>query len=43
MFCKTQIEAELALLVIKHGKKYGFEVKNPDAPNQFILCLSICS
>ncbi|WP_395477132.1 ATP-binding protein [Rickettsia endosymbiont of Pantilius tunicatus] len=32
-FWRTQTGAELDLLVIKNGKKYGFEVKNSDAPN----------
>lgn len=32
-FWRTQTGAELDLLIIKNGKKYGFEVKNSDAPN----------
>lgn len=32
-FWRTQTGAELDLLIIKNGKKYGFEVKNSDAPD----------
>lgn len=32
-FFQTQTGAELDLLIIKNGKKYGFEVKNSDAPD----------
>ncbi|EAA26238.1 hypothetical protein rsib_orf1068 [Rickettsia sibirica 246] len=32
-FWRTQTGAELDLLIIKNGKKYGFEVKNADAPS----------
>ena len=31
-FWRTQTGVELDLLIIKNGKKYGFEVKNSDAP-----------
>ncbi|WP_341788776.1 MULTISPECIES: ATP-binding protein [unclassified Rickettsia] len=31
-FWRTQTGAELDLLIIKNGKKYGFEVKNSDTP-----------
>ncbi|WP_342170071.1 ATP-binding protein [Rickettsia endosymbiont of Seladonia tumulorum] len=31
-FWQTQTGAELDLLIIKNGKKYGFEVKNSDTP-----------
>lgn len=32
-FWRTQTGAELDLLIIKNGKKYGFEVKNSDTPD----------
>ncbi len=32
-FWRTQTGVELDLLIIKNGKKYGFEVKNADAPS----------
>ncbi|WP_064429545.1 ATP-binding protein [Rickettsia sp. Tenjiku01] len=32
-FWRTQTGAELDLLIIKNGKKYGFEVQNADAPS----------
>ncbi len=32
-FWRTQVGAELDLLIIKNGKKYGFEIKHSDSPN----------
>jgi predicted AAA+ superfamily ATPase len=32
-FWRTQVGAELDLLLIKDGKKYGFEIKSVDAPS----------
>ncbi len=32
-FWRTQVGAELDLLIIKNGKLYGFEIKYSDAPN----------
>ena len=52
-FWRTQVGAEIDLLMIKNGKRYGFEVKYADVPphyqsyaycfNRFKFRTSICS